>query len=367
MRSLDDIQIVAQPPWLNVLHLRMIVGMLLAVITLLGLAEWYRQSKSHREIGTLAYVEQRRARILEDINHSKPLAGILEQITELVSLRLNGAASWCHVVDGATLGNRPAQLHSSSLRTVEHPIAARSGSTLGSIFAAFDARTKPGPTENEALAMAAELATLAIETSHLYSDLVHRSEFDLLTDVPNRFTLEKALEETIQAARQSAIFGLIYIDLNEFKQVNDVYRRQARDLLCPELTRRKRQLRPATRWRAWATTSRCLFRGGGGGGGIEELPRLECCFHGPLRGENYVVQISPASAWPSIPMTPAPPTACLTPRMPQCMLPNPQDWEKSARPAIRPTPNSRMKTTPEPAPPQRSAPGAASAAQSLRF
>ena len=49
--------------------------------------------------------------------------------------------------------------------------------------------------------MASELATLAIETSRLYSDLVHRSEFDLLTDVQNRFSMEKTLDAMIQAAR----------------------------------------------------------------------------------------------------------------------------------------------------------------------
>ena len=94
--------------------------------------------------------------------------------------------------------------------------------------------------------MAAGLATLAIETSRLYCDLVHRSEFDLLTDVPNRFSMEKTLDTLIQDARQSAgIFGLIYIDLNEFKQVNDAYGHQAGDLYLQEMVRRmKRQLRP---------------------------------------------------------------------------------------------------------------------------
>ena len=104
---------------------------------------------------------------------------------------MNGAPCWCRVADGSTLGNRPARLDSTSLRTVEYPIAARSGPALGTIYAAFDARTKPSPAENAALAMAAELATLAIETSRLYSDLVHRSEFDLLTDVQNRFAKER--------------------------------------------------------------------------------------------------------------------------------------------------------------------------------
>ena len=260
IRDFDDIQVVAQPPWLNVRHLMMIVGILFAMVIAIGVLAWITERKNRRRIGSLAYVEQRRARILEAINHSCPLAEILERITELVSVRLNGAPCWCQVADGATLGNRPAQLHSSSLRTVEHPIAARSGSTLGSIFTAFDARTKPDAEEKAALAMAAELATLAIETSRLYSDLVHRSEFDLLTDVQNRFAMEKTLNAMIQTARETAgIFGLIYADLNEFKQVNDLHRHLVGDQYLQEVSRRmKRQLRHRDVLRASAaTSSRC--------------------------------------------------------------------------------------------------------------
>ena len=107
----------------------------------------------------------------------------------------------------------------------EHAIAARSGPALGSIFAAFDARTAPRPEEDKALAAAAELATLAIETARLYSDLVHRSEFDMLTDIKNRFSFEKHLDCLLDEAYGSgSIFGLIYIDLDEFKQVNDTIR-----------------------------------------------------------------------------------------------------------------------------------------------
>ncbi len=57
--------------------------------------------------------------------------------------------------------------------------------------------------------MAAGLATLAIETRRLYSDLLHRSEFDLLTDIHNRFSLDKHLDALIEEARRKAgIFGL---------------------------------------------------------------------------------------------------------------------------------------------------------------
>jgi diguanylate cyclase (GGDEF)-like protein len=294
IRDFDDIQVVAQPPWLNVRHLMMIVGILFAMVIAIGVLAWTTERKNRRRIGSLAYVEQRRARILEAINHSCPLAEILERITELVSVRLNGAPCWCQVDDGATLGNRPAQLHSSSLRTVEHPIAARSGSTLGSIFSAFDARTKPDAEEKAALAMAAELATLAIETSRLYSDLVHRSEFDLLTDVQNRFAMEKTLNAMIQTARETAgIFGLIYADLNEFKQVNDLHGHLVGDQYLQEVSRRmKCQLRHHDVLARFGGDEFALL--------ISEVrdraelekikTRLEECFREPFIGDGYILR-----------------------------------------------------------------------------
>ena len=290
LRSADDITVISDPPWLNRRNGTLLAGCLLFLVLAVGMRGWYLEYKNRRQIGSLAYVEKRRGQILEDVNHSKPLAGILERITELVSVRLNGAPCWCQISDGATLGNRPPHLD-DSLRTVEQPISARAGGAHGSLFAAFDARTRPGAFEKEALAMAAELATLAIETSRLYSDLVHRSEFDLLTNVQNRFAMEKTLRAQIHAARQSAgIFGLIYIDLNEFKQVNDVYGHQAGDQYLQELTRRmKAQLRPGdTLARLGGDEFAVLVpRVRSRADVLEIAARLECCFNEPFDGEGF--------------------------------------------------------------------------------
>ena len=294
IRDFDDIAIVAQPPWLSVGHLLAIAGILLAAVIALGFREWSTERKNRRQIGSLAYVERRRSKVLEDINHSKPLAEILERITELVSVRLNGAPCWCQVAGGAALGNRPVDFQSSSLRIVENPIPGRSGPALGSIFAAFDARTSPNAVEKSALAMASELATLAIETSRLYSDLVHRSEFDILTDVQNRFAMEKALGAMIHTARETAgIFGLIYIDLNEFKQVNDLHGHLVGDRYLQEVSRRmKRQLRPCdVLARLGGDEFAVLVSEVHNRAEVDEIcARLQGCFQEPFIGDGYFLQ-----------------------------------------------------------------------------
>jgi len=139
---------------------------------------------------------------------------------------------------------RPPKI--TSQRIVQQEIPGRSGAALGSIFAAIHRLNKPCAEDSQALTLGAGLATLAIETSRLYSDLVHRSEFDLLTDVPNRFSLEKHLDAMISEARRSAgVFGFIFIDLDQFKQVNDRYGHQTGDLYLQKAAlRMKAQLRP---------------------------------------------------------------------------------------------------------------------------
>jgi diguanylate cyclase (GGDEF)-like protein len=246
MRSYDDIVVTANPPWFDVRHLTMIVIALLLVGFIFGLREVWRERRERRYNVHLAYLERRRRNILEDINNSKPLAEILVRITELVSARLNGAPCWCKVADGAALGSCPGDEFLAKLRVVKHEIPGRSGGTLGLMYAAFEANTKPGSEEDEALKLATGLATLAIETSRIYSDLVHRSEFDLLTEIHNRFSLEKRLQTLIEASRQSAlVFGLLYVDLNDFKLVNDQYGHHTGDLYLREVAlRMKRQLRP---------------------------------------------------------------------------------------------------------------------------
>jgi diguanylate cyclase (GGDEF)-like protein len=294
LRSYDDIAVVAKPTWLNVRNLSTLVEILIFVVFVFGFRVVLTERKARRHNATMAYIERRRGKILEDINNSKPLAEILESITELVSTRLGGCPCWIEVTNGATLGNRLSGVIHTGFRKAEHAVVGRSGTHLVDIFAVFDGRSKPSHDQTEALTQAAGLATLAIETTHLYADLVHRSEFDLLTDVENRFSFDRHLENAINAARQSArVFGLLYVDLNDFKQVNDNYGHRTGDIYLQQVAARmKRQLRPGD----------VLARLGGDEFAVlvqdvrnlataeEVAQRLEHCFDPPFECEGAVVQ-----------------------------------------------------------------------------
>jgi diguanylate cyclase (GGDEF)-like protein len=177
---------------------------------------------------------------------------------------------------------------------VRAEIPARSGQALGHICVGLAPESHPNPHEADALSAGARLAALAIETRRLYADLRHRSDFDLLTDILNRGSLDRLLNALIEGARETAgIFGLIYIDLNEFKQVNDSYGHKVGDLYLQEIAlRMKRQLRPGD----------LLARLGGdefaalvpvvrSRAEVEEIAfRLERCFDEPFAIEGYVLR-----------------------------------------------------------------------------
>ncbi len=244
MRSPADIDIVVGPSLINTRNLFLALGALLIVVFVAVVRGWALERKVRRQTAILstqteveASLERQRSRILEDINESRPVSDILLQIVAMVSSTLEGAPCWCEVAGGELLGECPPEPH--RLRIVRESIDARVGPTLGTLFAGLDPDTPPIDRETAALRNGSRLATLAIETRRLYSDLRRRSEYDLLTDIPNRFAIERFIETQIEEARRSGgTLGLIYIDLDEFKLINDTFGHRAGDSYLQEAAHR---------------------------------------------------------------------------------------------------------------------------------
>ncbi|HEX4320199.1 MAG TPA: GGDEF domain-containing protein [Acidobacteriaceae bacterium] len=306
LRSFDDIAVVAKPSLLTVKNLIRVVSLLVVLVLAFAIRQWILQRKVHRQTVALAQrteaeatlgrrmaqLEQQRSKILEDINGSRPLSEIIEQITGLVRFTLLDAPCWCEIADGATLGNSTTEIVGQ--RLLQHEVVSHSGQLLGKLYALPGEHAQSPEEEAEAMATGARLATLAIETRRIYSDLVYRSEFDQLTDIHNRFSLDKQLNKCIEEARERAgLFGLIYIDLNKFKLVNDQYGHHVGDLYLQEVSQRMgRQLRPGD----------LLARLGGDEFAVlvpsvrsradvkDVATRLERCFDDTFAVEGYVLQ-----------------------------------------------------------------------------
>ena len=316
LRSVDDITVVANPSLLTVDNLLRLVRVLVVLLLLFAVRQWVLERKVHRQTAALASrveakaalerhiakLEQRRSRILEDINGSRPLAEIIEQITGLVSFTLHESPCWCEITGGATLGTKPSTSSAPDPATgaalrpriLERELLAQSGQLLGKLYAAPSEATANPEEETEAMAAGARLATLAIETRRIYSDLVFRSEFDQLTHVHNRFSLDKHLDRCIEEAREKAgLFGLIYIDLDKFKQVNDLYGHHVGDLYLQEVvSRMTRQLRPIdVLARLGGDEFAVLIPAVRSRAGVKEVAvRLERCFDEPFAVQGYLLQ-----------------------------------------------------------------------------
>jgi diguanylate cyclase (GGDEF)-like protein len=297
---------IATTSWMSVGNLVRVTTMLLVVVLIVGAWGWDQRSKVRRQTATMtaraenaarqerhnAQVEVKRSAILEDINSSRPLPELMDAITELVAFNLDFPFSWCETPDGARLGNAPGNMQ--GFRSIRLEIPARAGGALGTLFAATEAGEPRIHDEEAALEAGVRLATLAIETRRLYKDLVYRSEFDLLTDIYNRSSLDRYLEQLIEKSKtEGSIFGLVYVDLDEFKQVNDFYGHHIGDLYLQEVSlRMKRQLRSGDMLaRLGGDEFAALVPVVRNRSAIEEIAqRLERCFDAPFAVEGYVLR-----------------------------------------------------------------------------
>jgi len=291
VRSDEDVAVIAMPSPLNIRNLTLALALVFLIAFAAGARSWALERKVRQKTAALAArieseaaLERRRSVILEGISGNRPLAGTLTQITQMLSEMLDGADCWCEIVDEPRItDHRPAL---KSLRVVRTAVLSHTGEPLGFLFAGFRPGSHPSATESDALDVAARLTTLAIESRRLYCDLLHRSEFDLLTDIHNRFSMEKHLDAQISHALVSGtVFGLIYIDLDGFKEINDRFGHHAGDLFLQEAaTRMRSQLRPIDMLaRLGGDEFAALIPEVNSRADVEEIAlRLEQCFDEPF-------------------------------------------------------------------------------------
>jgi diguanylate cyclase (GGDEF)-like protein/PAS domain S-box-containing protein len=95
--------------------------------------------------------------------------------------------------------------------------------------------------DDESIRAAANLATIAIEHHVTAQRLSHLTRHDPLTGLPNRILLEDRVGQALAlAARNGTQVGIMALDLDHFKQINDTFGHQVGDHLLQLFAQRLR-------------------------------------------------------------------------------------------------------------------------------
>lgn len=212
--------------------------------------------------------QQIRNEILEMIVQDRPLEEILDRLAGMVEGQLPGhrctvmqindaeleRADGCRAAisrGGVTVAEdlllRPGclacRLPASGLQGACASLALLDG--RGAVLGALAVHSPvPGPFPGEVLAAlhkARHLAAVAIEHHRLTGQLWHQANHDALTGLANRPLYEKTLSDALGAARrQGAPVSLLFIDVDEFKDVNDNYGHPVGDIVLRTIAERLR-------------------------------------------------------------------------------------------------------------------------------
>ena len=133
----------------------------------------------------------------------------------------------------------PVVLNQNVEATMAAPVH-ENGRVVGSLgVASLRSGRSYGATEREVLLAFAEHASLALTDARNFDSALHQAFHDPLTDLPNRALFLDRLEQArARVARTAAPLAVLFIDLDNFKRVNDSLGHAAGDELLIETARR---------------------------------------------------------------------------------------------------------------------------------
>jgi diguanylate cyclase (GGDEF)-like protein len=119
------------------------------------------------------------------------------------------------------------------------PITEPERPLLGVIALLLRDQREPDGFAREVLLSASRMASVALKHDRMQDELFRQAHYDSLTSLPNRVLFEDRLQQAVAlASRRKSHVGVLCIDLDGFKQVNDGHGHQAGDLLLQQVARR---------------------------------------------------------------------------------------------------------------------------------
>tara|TARA_R110002110_G_scaffold415816_1_gene656600 strand:+ start:8642 stop:9973 length:1332 start_codon:yes stop_codon:yes gene_type:complete len=112
------------------------------------------------------------------------------------------------------------------------PLVTEQGVIGVLVVKSYSPEVRLGEEDQELLEFVADQVAVAISQARMLAQLEQRAQYDALTGLPNRALLHDRLGRAISAAeRQSSMFALLFVDMDDFKRVNDLRGHAAGDRL----------------------------------------------------------------------------------------------------------------------------------------
>ena len=247
LRSPEDVQVLAPPSWWTVGHMMMLLAVLLLLA--LAVAAWafvlrVRVARQKRATERVMRLERERAKLLEAISSAMPFEELMEAICGLVPGFAPALSYWCRLEEPLVPGEDGSAGASTlgkaaDILIVSTPLRDTSGRTMGAFCVGAAGPRRLTAFENEAVAAASSLASLALYQRRMYEELQYRSLHDGLTSLANRRCADQHLEEALEEVRAHGGSLLVaYLDINGFKQVNDQHGHKIGDLYLQQIAKR---------------------------------------------------------------------------------------------------------------------------------
>lgn len=111
--------------------------------------------------------------------------------------------------------------------------------TIGAMVLKSDPGTHYSDRDKELLHFVAEQVAVAIDRAQLKAELLRAARYDELTGLPNRRLFQDRMRSALaRCSRKEGLMAVLYLDLDDFKRVNDTLGHATGDFLLREVARR---------------------------------------------------------------------------------------------------------------------------------
>lgn len=122
------------------------------------------------------------------------------------------------------------------------PIMGKRGQILGIFSVFYQTNQMPSATDMQLVGISTDLASIAIESRWAEERILHLAHYDELTGLPNRFLYTQHLSKALShAERNDQPIGVLFLDLDRFKNINDTFGHEAGDKVLRDVSSRFRE------------------------------------------------------------------------------------------------------------------------------